>query len=81
MAAIKMNSRIEEISRKAWQYAELNSADGDGRHGLLYTQKLAELLLQECADVCIETGQRENSPYGSVAWDCADNIKQHFGVK
>lgn len=49
-----MNERIEELSSQAWHYADSNSVDGDGRHGHLYRDKFAELIVQECAKYMYE---------------------------
>lgn len=41
-----MNKRIQKLADEAWQYADANSTEGDNRHGQLYTEKFAELIVQ-----------------------------------
>ena len=53
---------------------------------LPYMEKFAELIVAECADKIWELGeklakQRPNSFYDSVAYECAELIKTHFGVE
>lgn len=45
-----MNERIKKIKSIAWQYAEKNSSDR-GTHGNLFTNKIIELVIQECANI------------------------------
>jgi len=67
-----MNKKIEELSSRAWYYAYQNSSDGDDQHGILYTEKLAELIIKECIAVHVDD-------YGV---DIIGNVlKKHFGVK
>ncbi len=47
----KLNKRINDIKSIAWQYAEKNSSDGDGTHGILFANKIIELVVQECANI------------------------------
>ena len=42
-----MNDRIKELASQAWEYADRNSQDGDGRHGGLYRDKFAELIVED----------------------------------
>ena len=39
---------IKQLADRAWAYADLHSRDGDGQHGYLYTEKLAQLIVHEC---------------------------------
>ena len=46
-------------------------------------EKFAELIVQECADICMELAAKcAGLPSeGALAVDCANLIKQDFGVK
>jgi hypothetical protein len=48
--------------------------------------KFAELIVAECADLCNKFGdrledERPNKDLDIVAYECADGLKRHFGVK
>ena len=64
-----MNERIKELADQAWHYADLNSSDGDGRHGHLYRDKFAELIIRDCA------------AYFRDAEGTAHGLEEHFGIK
>lgn len=49
-----MNERIRQLSAQAWKYADNNSHGGDGTHGWLYSDKFAELNVQECTSLASE---------------------------
>jgi hypothetical protein len=75
-----MNERI----RKLVKQAELPLLDVDGKckYGDTYfsTEKFAELIVQECAQVCLAQRDPANLNYKpSVKF--AEAVKQHFGVK
>jgi hypothetical protein len=48
-----------------------------------YMQKFAELIVKECADICMEMAAKcAGLPGdGALAKDCADWIKKDFGVE
>ena len=46
-----MNERIKELASHAWEYADSNSQDGDGRHGWLYRDKFAELIVEDTINI------------------------------
>jgi hypothetical protein len=56
-----MNERIKELADQAWQYADKYSHDGDGRHGHLYRNKFAELIVQECCSIVLNTEIETNN--------------------
>ena len=69
-----MNERIKEFEKQCW----------DNQTNHLNAEKFAELIVKECADLCSKYGDRVeyNRPNsGYEAWECADIIKQHFGVE
>jgi hypothetical protein len=73
-----MNERIKQLAEKASK---------DNEHGypvtLEYTnrfaQKLAELIVQECIQVC--KSRVGNSDYTTGRMHCVSDLKEHFGVK
>ena len=71
-----MNERIAELGSQAWNYANDNSSEGDGRYGHLYRDKLAELIINEC--LFIIDDEREPEMVSRIQlWT---QIKEHFGV-
>ena len=68
-----MNEQIKELSKQAWEYAERNTQDGDGRHGGLYRDKFAELIVRECIQVAVKADNDDRE----YAWYA---IQKHFGV-
>lgn len=74
-----MNKRIEELANEAWYYADLNSSDGDGRHGHLYRDKFADLIVRECIQ------QLRYKSVKLVDVDCfseyKEQLEKYFGIK
>jgi hypothetical protein len=66
-----MNERIKELALQAEDYAD-GIVDQGGEFHESYTQKLAELIVRECAQVA--------SDYDGAHY-VGDAIEQHFGVK
>jgi len=71
-----MNERIRELEKKCWSHR----VDGALIDGQLHfdTEKFAELIVKECADVVLEW-KSEPFPYDPEFG--AKLIKQHFGVE
>lgn len=67
-----MSERINELASQAWQYANDNTRDGDDKHGWVYRDKFAELIIQECINV-------HEADYGIDI--IGDLLKKHFGVE
>ena len=71
-----MNERIRELAEQA----ELNATLLFNKEKL---EKFAELIVQECADICMEMASKcaglEGD--GALAKDCAYWIKKDFGVE
>ena len=69
-----MNERIEELMFEAGRYADKNtgSSDRSGMWVYQYSEKFAELIVRECANVGLET-------HGN--YDVHDDILKHFGVE
>jgi hypothetical protein len=72
----KMNQRIKELLSQAGVHYEVMPKD------TVY-EKFAELIVRECADICIEMAAKcaglEGD--GALAKDCAYWIKKDFGVE
>ncbi len=73
-----MNERIQELAYEAEDYAD-GVVDQGGEFHPAYTQKLAELIVQECAQQCWTVSELESK--GFVVSECAKKIRKHFGVE
>ena len=79
-----MNEKIKEFAKQAWP--GLPSHWWDSRDGAEAVEKFAELIVQECAVLCDNHGNkiedaRPNKDLSSAAFDCSDIIRDHFGVE
>ena len=74
-----MNERIRLLAEQAGIY-NLELTD-ETEYWIL--EKFAELIVQECADICMEMATKcAGLPGdGALAKDCADWIKKDFGVE
>ena len=75
-----MNERIRELAEQAG--AVVCGTFGKPMN-IDELEKFAELIVQECADICIEMSAKcAGLPGdGALAKDCADWIKKDFGVE
>ena len=62
-----MNEIIKELAEQAEKYADANFK-GEHFWTQAYESKFAELIVRECAEICLEANDHKN-------------ILQHFGVK
>ena len=67
-----MNERIRELMIQS-DYAAPEIA--------LRAQKLAELIVQECAGICHKMAEDSDSYVVHDGDTCAEQIKKHFGVE
>ena len=81
-----MNAKIKQLADEAGlRFTQLMSNPMvpvvDGRETDL--EKFAQLIVQECADICMEMATKcAGLPGdGALAKDCADWIKKDFGVE
>ena len=84
-----MNERIKELAYQAEDYAD-SIVDQGGEFHQAYTQKLAELIVLECARIAAQTpfpdaDEDVRKTFGHT-WDMAcvesaKDIRKHFGVK
>jgi hypothetical protein len=79
-----MNERIKELAEQAG--AEQVATDLNGEFVKYITpemQKFAELIVQECADICYHHSNAAggvDTHFGYGYKDCGDDIKRNFGV-
>ena len=77
-----MNERIKELilQTDAWceQNLPANWTDDVDQYLPLWNAKLAELIVQECANICFSEAQGHNMAFGE---HCGVVIKEHFGVQ
>lgn len=72
MAIHQMNERIQILAGQAEDYAD-GIVDQGGEFHESYTQKLAELIVRECADVATVNQYQAFTP--------GYYVKKHFGVE
>ena len=65
-----MNERIRELARQSKVFV----ADAYGRRWEINPEKFAELIVQECAEIC---HQRKLTPSTFTG----DELLEHFGIK
>jgi hypothetical protein len=84
-----MNERIRQLKEQSMEWVP-NMADPDTKIRLLNTEKFAELILRECADILMKPEYVMNHPEGLADYNRGwangrllgiEHIKEHFGVK
>lgn len=76
-----MNERIRELAYEAEDYAD-GIVDQGGEFHQAYTQKLAKLIVRECANLCNKIYfERYPDAEDFERSEESDAIKQHFGVE
>jgi len=80
-----MNERIKELAEQAEinRFAYNQATMMNERVQEFDKEKFAELIVRECADICMEMAAKcAGLPGdGALAKDCADWIKKDFGVE
>lgn len=82
-----MNERIRELAKEAGVLADYGEDIKEGRYqiggSLKGMEKFAELIVRECANLCKHEWNGDADTYeASNAYnECADLIKEHFGVE
>ena len=74
-----MNERILELADKA-----IEDMPGAWNIPDEFCEKFAELIVQECADICYHHSNAAggvDTHFGYGYKDCGDDIKRNFGVK
>lgn len=82
-----MNKRIQELAEQAEEYADSMVDEGSDFHPE-YTQKFAELIIEEYRTKMIETVQnRKDAPWAGNAYPAepmvvslSEAVEKHFGV-
>ena len=69
-----MNERIKELLEQAGVKFVVMPKD------TVY-EKFAELIVQECIQVCADRGTHHDGLYSAWADDCSKRIGKHFGVE
>jgi hypothetical protein len=75
---------VNELIEKAneWSYEEYNYKETGYTREQLYSQKLAELIVRECANQCdLLLDHGISSEWSRGTHDCSRAIKKHFGVE
>ena len=78
-----MNERIKQLAKQAYEDVIKNTPSFLVTKEL-YEQKFAELIVQECADICYHHSNAAggvDTHFGYGYKDCGDDIKRNFGVK
>lgn len=78
-----MNERIRELSEQAREYATTRHPVSNivlSVNSEKFEEKFAELIVRECAKVCIDIDDEYSGEDVLATW-CAEAIKQHFGVE
>ncbi len=81
-----MNERLKELYSDAAIYAfDQRFIPGPVRElQEVITEKFAELIVRECADVCYQhsfAAGGVDTPFGYGYTDCGNDIKRIFGIK
>ena len=66
-----MNDRIRELLEEAHRQTKGGIYNG---HPSDWTEKFAELIVRECAEICYNRDYTDGSAYGEA-------IEEHFGVE
>ena len=77
-----MNERIRQHLKQAGGIQ--HDEDGDELTAFLVgkdLEKFAELIVQECVQVCADRGKHHDGLYSAWADDCSKRIGKHFGVE
>ena len=82
----KMNQRIKELETEAYKHVDSLISPDDyptenaycWNHRVMFNQKFAELIVQECANICFSEADGHRIAFGE---HCGIVIKQHFGVE
>ena len=77
-----MNERIKELEKQSY----VNVDVGDGVYQKFSTEKFAELLIKECAEICrrqqyYDADDEFKRGSNAGAFTCMNAIKRNFGVK
>lgn len=74
-----MNQHIKQLAEQAKEHANSYDDHGTPIWFQFYNEKFAELIVKECAGICMEMAAASGD--GALAKDCAYWIKKDFGVE
>ena len=78
-----MNEKIKLLAEQATTIVGVEHCRAFDRE-VIDQEKFAELIVKECAQVCIRVGDCNNDiapEFGQGAYFSAEQIKEHFGVE
>ena len=78
-----MNPQIKAIAEKAGLYVEDQMPGGFPNEELLVAENFANLLIQECADICFNLKFTAEGPSDAAEYQrtlCGMSIKENFGL-
>ncbi len=78
-----MNEKIKELYDECTSsvYVKTDGYGNDHYRGVTDYQEFAELIIQECCNICEglqDSLDRQNWP---TPYECASSIKEHFGIE
>ena len=74
-----MNERIKQLAEQATTIVDMVGPQGyTSSYANFDREKFAELIVRECATLCINEGRAHDQWFGS---HCAITVKEHFGVE
>ena len=68
-----MNERIRQLAEQAYELSDISNS------GELFEEKFAQLIVRECAEIAYNKQYKHSAAH--TRGDCAEAIKQHFGVE
>ena len=68
-----MNERIRKLAEQAYELSDISNS------GELFEEKFAQLIVRECAEIAYNKQYKHSAAH--TRGDCAEAIKQHFGVE
>ena len=74
-----MNERIRELADEAAKYSAIMALPTGESGDKLFVEKFAQLIVQECAKVILETPVKYTEI--DIMHIIRDNVKVHFGVE
>ena len=74
-----MNERIRELADEAAKFSAIMALPTGESGDKLFVEKFAQLIVQECAKVILETPVKYTEI--DIMHIIRDNVKEHFGVE
>ncbi len=77
---LRLDAGIARIKNQQW-LCVLDKETGMVVDPLIGLEKFAELIVQECVNICKDIDGEDNIDVRSGRQDCAVEIREHFGVE